>query len=85
MPVKGSSLESWLKYISSVNPREIELGLGRTQRVAANMGLGKPAPLVITVAGTNGKGSCVATMEAILQQAGYKTGCYTSPHIHVFN
>ena len=85
MPVKGSSLESWLKYISSVNPREIELGLGRTQRVAANLGLGKPAPLVITVAGTNGKGSCVATMEAILQQAGYKTGCYTSPHIHVFN
>jgi len=68
-----------------VNPRKIELGLGRTQRVAANLGLGKPAPLVITVAGTNGKGSCVATMEAILQQAGYKTGCYTSPHIHVFN
>jgi dihydrofolate synthase/folylpolyglutamate synthase len=85
MPGKGSSLESWLQYISSVHPREIELGLGRSQRVAANLGLGKPAPLVVTVAGTNGKGSCVATMEAILQQAGYKTGCYTSPHIHVFN
>lgn len=85
MPAKGSSLESWLQYISSVHPREIELGLGRTQRVAASLGLGKPAPLVVTVAGTNGKGSCVATMEAILQQAGFKTGCYTSPHIHVFN
>ena len=85
MPAKGSSLESWLQYISSVHPREIELGLGRTQRVAANLGLGKPAPLVVTVAGTNGKGSCVATMEAILQQAGFKTGCYTSPHIHAFN
>jgi len=85
MPAKGSSLESWLQYISSVHPREIELGLGRSQRVAASLGLGKPAPLVVTVAGTNGKGSCVATMEAILQQAGFKTGCYTSPHIHVFN
>ncbi|PCI76224.1 MAG: bifunctional tetrahydrofolate synthase/dihydrofolate synthase [SAR86 cluster bacterium] len=85
MPAKGSSLENWLQYISSVHPREIELGLGRTQRVAASLGLGKPAPLVVTVAGTNGKGSCVATMEAILQQAGFKTGCYTSPHIHAFN
>lgn len=85
MPAKGSSLESWLQYISSVHPREIELGLARTQRVAAHLGIGKPAPLVVTVAGTNGKGSCVATMEAILQQAGFKTGCYTSPHINVFN
>ena len=42
MPAKGSSLESWLQYISRVHPREIELGLGRTQRVAANLGLGKP-------------------------------------------
>jgi len=85
MPAIGSSLENWLQYISSVHPREIELGLSRTQRVAASLGLDKPAPLVVTVAGTNGKGSCVATMEAILQQAGFKTGCYTSPHIHVFN
>lgn len=85
MPGKGSSLESWLQYISSVHPREIELGLERTQSVAASLGLGKPAPLVVTVAGTNGKGSCVATMEAILQQSGLKTGCYTSPHIQVFN
>ena len=85
MPAKGSSLESWLQYISNVHPREIELGLGRTQRVAATLGLTKPAPLVVTVAGTNGKGSCVAAMEAILQQAGFKTGCYTSPHIHLFN
>ncbi len=85
MPAKGSSLESWLQYISSVHPREIELGLGRTQRVATRLGITKPAALVVTVGGTNGKGSCVATMEAVLQQAGYKTGCYTSPHINVFN
>jgi len=49
------------------------------------MGLQRPAPLVITVAGTNGKGSCVATLEALLQQAGYRTASYTSPHIHTFN
>lgn len=85
MPATGSSLESWLEYIASVHPREIELGLDRTRRVAERLDLGKPAKLVVTVAGTNGKGSCVATMEAILQQAGYRTGCYTSPHIHSFN
>tara|TARA_B110000858_G_scaffold198463_1_gene265330 strand:+ start:30723 stop:32030 length:1308 start_codon:yes stop_codon:yes gene_type:complete len=85
MPAIGSSLESWLQYISGVHPREIELGLARMQKLAASLGIGKPAPLVITVAGTNGKGSCIATMEAILQQAGFKTGCYTSPHINVFN
>lgn len=85
MPAKGSSLDSWLQYISSVHPREIELGLDRTKRVAQRLQLGTPDSLVVTVAGTNGKGSCVATMEAILQQAGYKTGCYTSPHIHAFN
>ena len=85
MPAIGSSLESWLQYISSVHPREIELGLARIQMVASRLGIGKPAALVITVAGTNGKGSCIATMEAILQQAGFKTGCYTSPHINVFN
>lgn len=85
MPVIGDSLESWLQYISSVHPREIELGLSRMQKLTSRLGICKPAPLVITVAGTNGKGSCIATMEAILQQAGFKTGCYTSPHINVFN
>ncbi|PCJ28702.1 MAG: bifunctional tetrahydrofolate synthase/dihydrofolate synthase [SAR86 cluster bacterium] len=79
------SIEQWLEYISSVHPREIELGLERTRRVADKLQIGKIAPLVITVAGTNGKGSCVASMEAILQHAGYKTAAYTSPHIHCFN
>lgn len=79
------SLDSWLHYIAAVHPREIELGLERIQRVADRLGLGKPAPLVISVAGTNGKGSCVACMEAVLTQAGYRTGAYTSPHLHQFN
>lgn len=85
MPAKGSSLEGWLDYISSVHPREIELGLDRSRAVADRLGLLEPAPRVITVAGTNGKGSCIATMEAVLQQAGIKSGSYTSPHIHCFN
>jgi dihydrofolate synthase / folylpolyglutamate synthase len=80
-----SSLENWLKYIASVHPREIDLGLERIHRVARRLKLAKPAAVVITVAGTNGKGSCVATLEAVLQQAGYKTGAYTSPHIQYFN
>lgn len=85
MPAKGNSLDSWLHYISSVHPREIELGLSRIQAVAQRLGITKPAPLVVTVAGTNGKGSCVACMEAIMQQAGIRTAGYTSPHIHLFN
>lgn len=79
------TLPTWLDYIASIHPREIELGLERVRAVAGRMGLTRPAPLVVSVAGTNGKGSCVATMEAVLEQAGYRTGSYTSPHIHVFN
>ncbi len=85
MPAKGSSLDSWLQYISSVHPREIELGLDRVKAVAGRLDLVKPASLVVTVAGTNGKGSCVASMEGILRQAGISTVAYTSPHIHRFN
>lgn len=79
------SLDSWLQYIAAVHPREIELGLDRSRRVAARMQLTRPARHVITVAGTNGKGSCVACLEAILEAAGYRTAAYTSPHIHSFN
>ena len=80
-----ASLDSWLQHIAAVHPREIELGLERSRRVADRMGLTRPGRHVITVAGTNGKGSCVACLEAILQQSGYRTGAYTSPHIHRFN
>ena len=80
-----ASLDSWLQHIAAVHPREIELGLERSRRVADRMGLTRPGRHVITVAGTNGKGSCVACLEAILEQSGYRTGAYTSPHIHRFN
>ena len=75
-------LDYWLRYISSVHPRDIELGLDRIRLVANNLGIEKLAPQVVVVAGTNGKGSGVISMEEILLAADYKTASYTSPHIH---
>lgn len=84
-PLDNAPLCEWLDFIALIHPREIELGLARASRVAKRLGLGKPAPCVITIAGTNGKGSSVKSLEAFLQRAGYKTGAYTSPHIVRFN
>ncbi len=67
------------------HPRQIELGLERIAAVAQRLALPRPAPLVITVAGTNGKGSCVACLEAMLRAAGQRVGCYTSPHLLHYN
>ena len=74
------TLEDWLAHCEALHPKTIQLGLERVQAVAARMGLGFDCP-VITVAGTNGKGSSCAMLEAIAQQAGYRTGVYTSPHL----
>lgn len=79
------TLNEWLDHIAKVHPREIELGLDRVKNVAQVLHLGKPAVRVITIAGTNGKGSCVACLESLLESAGYSTCAYTSPHIHLFN
>ena len=78
-------LDSWLQRIITLHPEEIDLGLDRIQAVANRMGLTKLANKVVTVAGTNGKGSCVACLQAVLESAGYRTGAYTSPHLHRFN
>ena len=64
---------------------EIDLGLERCEQVALNLNLTKLEPTVVTVAGTNGKGSSVSLLEAILLEAGYRTGTYSSPHISCFN
>ncbi|WHI46208.1 hypothetical protein [Microbulbifer sp. VAAF005] len=64
------SLQDWLSRLEQLHPSEIELGLERVASVADALGIQKPAPTVITVAGTNGKGSCVATMEALLCKGG---------------
>ena len=80
-----NDLSFWLAYIESLNIKEIELGLNRVIQVAQNLGVGAVAEKTIMIAGTNGKGSCVAAMEVILRDLGYKVGCYTSPHILRFN
>jgi dihydrofolate synthase/folylpolyglutamate synthase len=74
------TLTEWLAYCEQLHPFAIEMGLGRVRQVADRMQLALKVP-VITVAGTNGKGSTCAMLEAIYLQAGYKTGVYTSPHL----
>ena len=74
-------LDSWLDYISTVHPREIDLGLDRVRTVANNMGLRKVARKIVIVAGTNGKGSCITLMEALLIKSGRSVASYTSPHL----
>ena len=74
------ALADWLAHCERLHPKTIELGLERVKRVADRMGLRFECP-VVTVAGTNGKGSTCAMLEAILLQAGYRTGVYTSPHL----
>lgn len=75
------SLDEWLAYQEHVNVRSIELGLDRVRAVWQRMGAPVPARRVITVGGTNGKGSTVALLEAMLGAAGQRVGCYTSPHL----
>jgi len=79
------TLADWLAYIERQHPRSIELGLDRVRVVAQQMGLTRPASKVITVAGTNGKGSTVAFIEAIARAAGWRVGAYTSPHLLAYN
>ncbi|UJW81726.1 bifunctional tetrahydrofolate synthase/dihydrofolate synthase [Hydrogenophaga sp. SL48] len=78
-----NTLSEWLAHCERLHPQGIsgiELGLDRVQRVAQRMQLNLACP-VITVAGTNGKGSTCAMLEAIYGEAGYRTGVYTSPHL----
>lgn len=78
------TLADWLAHIQTRHWRSIDLTLDRIARVWEKLG-GRHSGLVITVAGTNGKGSCVAMLEAVLRDAGLKTGCYTSPHLVRYN
>jgi len=79
------TLEDWLEYQQRVHPRAIELGVERVREVWQRLGSPAPAPLVITIGGTNGKGSTVAFLEAILSAAGQRVGAYTSPHLLSYN
>lgn len=71
--------------LESLHPSEIDLGLDRVSAVAGRLGLTSGFPCLITVAGTNGKGSCVAAMEALLLEQGHSVGAYTSPHLLRYN
>ncbi len=78
------TLAQWLAYLEQLHPQAIAMGLDRVSRVAQALGLTAKFT-VITVGGTNGKGSCCAMLEAMLLHAGYHVGCYTSPHLLRYN
>lgn len=80
-----NSLPSWLNYIASLHSQEIVLGLERVKVVLECLGWTAAPPPVMTVGGTNGKGSCVATLERIYQEAGYRVGAFTSPILYRHN
>jgi len=77
------SLAGWLAHCERLHPKTIDLGLARVGEVARRLGLHFSCP-VITVAGTNGKGSTCAMLESIARQAGWRTGVYASPHLRYF-
>ncbi|MBC7755681.1 MAG: bifunctional tetrahydrofolate synthase/dihydrofolate synthase [Bdellovibrio sp.] len=81
---KPSSAAQWLAYIESLHPKSIAMGLDRVQVVADKLAL-KPNFPIITVAGTNGKGSVCAMLNHVYTSAGYRVGCYTSPHLIRYN
>ena len=78
------TLEDWLRHIERQHPQAIALGLDRVHAVWSRMDT-RLQCLVITVGGTNGKGSTCAILESILRAGGYRTGLYTSPHLERYN
>jgi dihydrofolate synthase/folylpolyglutamate synthase len=84
-PGRRRALQDWLTWQECLCPRSINLGLERVQLVLARMGWDVAPWPVITVAGTNGKGSCVAFLEAIMTRAGLRVAAYSSPHVVRYN
>lgn len=84
-PSRFDHLEEWLQWQENLHFTAIELGLERCRQVAENMGFLKPAYTIISIAGTNGKGSSITLLDQILRNAGYKIGRYTSPHLLRYN
>ncbi len=79
-----NTLADWLTYLESLHPKTIALGLERVAQVKQRLNLDPDFP-IITVGGTNGKGSVCAMLESMLHAAGYRVGCYTSPHLLHYN
>lgn len=78
------TLQDWLAHLEAIHPAAIDMGLARVSKVQDSMGL-RPTFPVITVGGTNGKGSVCAMLSTIFERAGFKVGTYTSPHIVHYN
>ncbi|MDE2052534.1 MAG: bifunctional folylpolyglutamate synthase/dihydrofolate synthase, partial [Gammaproteobacteria bacterium] len=79
------SLLEWLALQEAAHPKSIDLGLERVAAVARRLGIDRPGCAVITVGGTNGKGSTVAHLEALWLAAGRSVGLFTSPHFLRYN
>ncbi|MGY4489948.1 bifunctional tetrahydrofolate synthase/dihydrofolate synthase [Pseudomonas sp. TE3610] len=79
------TLGEWLAYLEQLHPAAIDMGLDRCQQVLARLGLGRLAPRVITVTGTNGKGSTCAFVASLLKAQGLNVGVYASPHLLRYN
>lgn len=80
----GASLADWLTWLETLSPKEIDLGLERVQSVLGRLELALPRH-VLLIAGTNGKGSSVALLQALLNASAYRVGAYTSPHVIRYN
>lgn len=80
-----ANLNEWLQRLENLHPNAIDLGLERVSAVAKHLDCLKPAPLVIVVGGTNGKGTTSAFIAALLQAQGLSVGVYNSPHLHRYN
>ena len=85
MTMQSRTLDQWLEWQLRSHPREIELGLDRVRAVWQRLAAPAPAGTVITVGGTNGKGSTVAFLESILRAGGHRVGAFTSPHLLRYN
>ena len=83
--MRSLSLNEWLGLLESRHPRTIDLGLERSREVWKRMGSPRPGGRIITVAGTNGKGSTVAYLCGMLEALGYSFGSYTTPHLFRYN
>ena len=83
--MKNFTLEEWINWQCKLHPTNMDFNLSRVIEVAKKLKIDQPIPKVITVAGTNGKGSTVSILESILYESDYKVGSYTSPHLLNFN
>ena len=83
--MKNFTLEEWIDWQCKLHPTNMDFNLSRVIEVAKKLKIDQPIPKVITVAGTNGKGSTVSILESILYELDYKVGSYTSPHLLNFN